>query len=275
MIFPNKAWWKSRTDATLIAERKGQLQKYLQSLLKIEEVGASDILKEWLQISNNPPFRSLSNPEKEGYLHKEDHVLKKWKKRWFVLKGDLLYCFKDDKLLNLKEVIHLNDLYVREATEKEHPFSIALLNRNSNTVNLFLHADDNKVYKEWLNILKVATSKFDKSNTLNPVQDQSQNRFPTSDNIPVISLTKRTSPKNLLVPEISHENKPDITKKRSSLQPPVIQLSTTPQSIRSAELRRRNHRRTRSVSDPTHRGDYKKRYLYFLIIIIKSIYLFI
>eukprot|EP01122_Echinamoeba_exundans_P008511 TRINITY_DN2831_c0_g1_i1.p1 TRINITY_DN2831_c0_g1~~TRINITY_DN2831_c0_g1_i1.p1 ORF type:complete len:499 (+),score=118.44 TRINITY_DN2831_c0_g1_i1:50-1546(+) len=38
-----------------------------------------------------------ANPEKEGQLRKQGHVVKNWKDRWFVIKNDTMYYFKTKK----------------------------------------------------------------------------------------------------------------------------------------------------------------------------------
>jgi copper chaperone CopZ len=41
-----------------------------------------------------PSVAALINPDKEGFLVKQGGLIRNWKKRWFVLKGDTLYYFK-------------------------------------------------------------------------------------------------------------------------------------------------------------------------------------
>lgn len=45
-----------------------------------------------------------ANPQKEGYLNKRGHVVRNWKKRWFRLKNDMLYYFKDPDAQPVGEV---------------------------------------------------------------------------------------------------------------------------------------------------------------------------
>jgi hypothetical protein len=39
----------------------------------------------------------ITNPAKEGYLEKQSRILKRWKRRWFVLQDSMLYSFKKEK----------------------------------------------------------------------------------------------------------------------------------------------------------------------------------
>lgn len=166
IFFPNKAWWRSRTDATLVAERKIELQKYMQSLIKVDNPIVIKIIKEWIDPSNNPTHNSLSKPEKDGYLSKEGHILKTWKKRWFVLKGNFLYYFKDNSLSNLRGVISLKDVTIKEAPGKEHPYCFAIRKKNTFGETTFLSSSNKKDYKEWLNLLKVVTSSMNISSDI-------------------------------------------------------------------------------------------------------------
>jgi hypothetical protein len=36
-----------------------------------------------------------ANPEKEGFLTKQGHIFKSWKRRWFILQGNMLFYFED------------------------------------------------------------------------------------------------------------------------------------------------------------------------------------
>ena len=159
LYLPKKIWWKSPTDATLMAERKAQLQRYLSTLLSIEAIAHHPMILEWLSPANNPVSNSLSKAEKEGWLMKESHATKDWREFWFILKGDSLYFFKSPTSLSkLSGCIHLTDMIVRGATERERPFSIALKNRGSHQSPIFLAAKDEKEYKEWLNMLMLVSS---------------------------------------------------------------------------------------------------------------------
>eukprot|EP01130_Rhizamoeba_saxonica_P011706 TRINITY_DN486_c3_g3_i1.p1 TRINITY_DN486_c3_g3~~TRINITY_DN486_c3_g3_i1.p1 ORF type:complete len:484 (-),score=103.57 TRINITY_DN486_c3_g3_i1:38-1447(-) len=38
-----------------------------------------------------------TTPDKEGHLMKRGHIVRNWKRRWFILKGDKLYYFRDQR----------------------------------------------------------------------------------------------------------------------------------------------------------------------------------
>jgi len=156
---PKKSWWKSPTDATLMAERKAQLQRYLTTLTSKGSFAKHAILMDWLRPSNNPVSNSLSKPEKEGFLMKESHVTKDWREFWFVLKGNSLYFFQSPSSMStLSGCISLTDMVVRGAPEREQPFSISCRYKQNQQNTIFLAAKDEKEYKEWLNILTLISS---------------------------------------------------------------------------------------------------------------------
>lgn len=142
-----------------MAERKAQLQRYLSTLLSIEAIAKHPMILDWLSPANNPVSNSLSKAEKEGWLMKESHATKDWREFWFILKGDSLYFFKSPTSLSkLAGCIHLTDMLVRGATERERPFSISLRSRAVHQSPIFLAAKDEKEYKEWLNMLMLVSS---------------------------------------------------------------------------------------------------------------------
>ena len=67
--------------------------------------------------------------EKSGYLTKQGGRWKSWKKRWFVLKDNNLYYFKDEKSVTPIGFIPLEALDVRELSER--PFCFEIFSPNS------------------------------------------------------------------------------------------------------------------------------------------------
>ncbi|XP_028395467.1 cytohesin-1-like isoform X2 [Dendronephthya gigantea] len=65
--------------------------------------------------------RTFFNPDNEGYLTKEGGHHKNWKKRYFILKDNCLYYFKDVKDKEPRGIIPLENLQVREINSSK-PF---------------------------------------------------------------------------------------------------------------------------------------------------------
>jgi hypothetical protein len=91
---PPKHFLRSATSPELVEERKELLQKYVDELVSNTRISASSAFYQWFSPSNDPPFASLDNPDKTGFLMKEGHVFRNWKKRFFILKDGALYYFK-------------------------------------------------------------------------------------------------------------------------------------------------------------------------------------
>lgn len=167
LYLPKKGWWRSPTDPAFMAERKVLLQKYLNSVINSPELIVSSTFAAWLLPQNNvgllnsfcslsqPQHRSLKNPDKQGYLSKEGHVVKNWRECWFVLKGETLYYFKTKEVTKILGVIHLTDMVVREATEKNHKFCFTIRHKQNLYHPVYLAAATESEYKEWINSLKL------------------------------------------------------------------------------------------------------------------------
>lgn len=69
-----------------------------------------------------------ANPQKEGYLNKRGHVVRNWKKRWFRLKNDMLYYFKDPDAQPVGEV-PLKRSEVAPTNKVNKPFCFELNSR--------------------------------------------------------------------------------------------------------------------------------------------------
>jgi len=116
--FPRKhiGIFRSSTSSKIIAERKSLLDSYLNEIITIESIATNQLLLQWLdpRINVNVFFNffvtpspnillqpgqfCLSNPDKAGYLNKEGHVVRNWKKRWFVLVDNMLYYMKTEEV---------------------------------------------------------------------------------------------------------------------------------------------------------------------------------
>ncbi|XP_046854852.1 cytohesin-1-like isoform X2 [Xenia sp. Carnegie-2017] len=66
--------------------------------------------------------RTFFNPDSEGYLTKEGGVHKNWKRRYFILKDNCLYYFKEFKDKEPRGIIPLENLQVREINNDKKPF---------------------------------------------------------------------------------------------------------------------------------------------------------
>jgi len=61
---------------------------------------------------------NITQPDREGWLEKESRYMKRWKRRWFVLDGSMLYSFKKEKqYIDPTEVI---DLKVYSSVKSSH-----------------------------------------------------------------------------------------------------------------------------------------------------------
>eukprot|EP01122_Echinamoeba_exundans_P007481 TRINITY_DN2320_c0_g2_i1.p1 TRINITY_DN2320_c0_g2~~TRINITY_DN2320_c0_g2_i1.p1 ORF type:complete len:1456 (-),score=210.98 TRINITY_DN2320_c0_g2_i1:2734-7101(-) len=157
LYLPRKLWFRSPTDAALMAERKALLQRYLNALVADVKLRDSHTFVQWLIPDLNPQHRSLENPEKEGSLLKEGQVVKSWRECWFVLKGDNLYMFKEADKRKLLGVVPLRDMIAREAPEKDKERTFTIRHRQGASPPIYLRATTNSEFAQWLRLLKTAT----------------------------------------------------------------------------------------------------------------------
>ncbi|KAF8450038.1 hypothetical protein BDZ91DRAFT_94200 [Kalaharituber pfeilii] len=92
---------------------------------------------------------------KSGWLHKRTSKTKNWKKRWFVLRGDRLQCYKDNKEYKVHRQILLSELTacaMLKHTKRENVFGLF-----SPSKNYHLQGESLQDAQEWVElILKAA-----------------------------------------------------------------------------------------------------------------------
>ncbi|GAM26119.1 hypothetical protein SAMD00019534_092940 [Acytostelium subglobosum LB1] len=155
---PKKHLFKTGTNRDLVEERKRLLQKYLNDLVKNDCIDDSEELAQWLAPMNDPDFTSLSDPEKEGYLIKEGHVIRNWKKRYFILKDGLIYYFKHQSDPEPKGMIPIVGSTIKRMGETERKFTFQI---NHDLFPVFTIQAHNEIEcSEWIAAIELSQQRI-------------------------------------------------------------------------------------------------------------------
>ncbi|XP_044733078.1 cytohesin-1 isoform X2 [Chrysoperla carnea] len=74
----------------------------------------------------NDLMHTFFNPDKEGWLWKQGGRYKSWKRRWFILNDNCLYYFEYTTDKEPRGIIPLENISVREATDRHKPHCFEL-----------------------------------------------------------------------------------------------------------------------------------------------------
>uniref|UniRef100_A0A1B6H0B3 Cytohesin-1 n=1 Tax=Cuerna arida TaxID=1464854 RepID=A0A1B6H0B3_9HEMI len=74
----------------------------------------------------NDLMHTFFNPDKEGWLWKQGGRYKSWKRRWFILNDNCLYYFEYTTDKEPRGIIPLENILVREATDRHKPHCLEL-----------------------------------------------------------------------------------------------------------------------------------------------------
>ena len=88
---------------------------------------------------------------KQGYLTKQGHVVKNWKRRWFVLRDGCLYYYKEDRT-SQRGFIPLDNITISLITNigKEHCFGLFHPQRPP----YYIFADSSTDVLQWLKAIR-------------------------------------------------------------------------------------------------------------------------
>eukprot|EP01121_Diplochlamys_sp_Union-15-3_P015057 TRINITY_DN4907_c0_g1_i2.p1 TRINITY_DN4907_c0_g1~~TRINITY_DN4907_c0_g1_i2.p1 ORF type:complete len:253 (+),score=46.87 TRINITY_DN4907_c0_g1_i2:23-760(+) len=100
-------------------------------------------------------------PDKEGLLKKQGHVVKNWKYRWFIVKNDYMFYFKDKSSLEeplgiiplINSLIMLPDSDVKV---KNKPFCFEVFSPMINK-SFYIQASDKSTMEEWVTAIKAGS----------------------------------------------------------------------------------------------------------------------
>ena len=197
-------------------------------------------------------FATCSSPvDKEGYLSKKGDV-KGYQRRWFILKGNLLFYFDKKQDKEPSGLIVLESCSVQASAGEKHAFEISF--DGSGTRTYFLVADNDEEMQSWMRAISHASYEYLKSIVIELQRqvDTITSRSLTSDDdrrkesttmvIPVTPKPK-TRIENGIVVDVEEEAPPIPSKQRKkpsqtnldsvqrapaySHASPVVPLSTT------------------------------------------------
>lgn len=92
---------------------------------------------------------SWENPDKEGELKKIGHLVKNWKTRWFRVKRDMLFYFKDRHQNQPQGVVPLRMCRVSEVTKTGKPFCFEVIAPKINKTFL-IQGNNKEEVADWI-----------------------------------------------------------------------------------------------------------------------------
>eukprot|EP01119_Soliformovum_irregulare_P012251 TRINITY_DN3170_c0_g1_i5.p1 TRINITY_DN3170_c0_g1~~TRINITY_DN3170_c0_g1_i5.p1 ORF type:complete len:692 (-),score=166.49 TRINITY_DN3170_c0_g1_i5:1379-3454(-) len=153
---PRRSIFRSGTDPSIVESRKGLLQAYMENIIANSHLRHDSIFIAWICSKNNPDVRSMENPQRAGWLVKEGHLVKNWKKRWFVLKDGFLFYFRTPEDMEPMGIVPLRDGILKKVPESDKQFCFKLCPKNAVIPPFFVCASDNTDYEEWIRLIKKA-----------------------------------------------------------------------------------------------------------------------
>jgi protein-tyrosine phosphatase len=95
--------------------------------------------------------------EKGGFLVKQGHKVKNWKRRWFVLHADTLSYYKSPKEIKPLGIIKVDEVFSVSDEDKEIDGLHNLFWVRTHWTNYLLSAENERDKEEWIEAIKLAT----------------------------------------------------------------------------------------------------------------------
>ncbi|KAF2078166.1 hypothetical protein CYY_000550 [Polysphondylium violaceum] len=186
------------TNKELVEERKQLLQKYLTGLVKHQDIEESDLLACWLTPKNDPAFKSLANPDKCGFLIKEGHVIRSWRKRYFVLKEGIIYYFRHQSDPEPAGMIPVIGSLIKRFGETERRFAFQIIPSKKDVFPIFsIQALDEQECNEWINAIEDSQRRYSEMDLGLPDDDYKKNngtKIKKSGSFEFSTLTSASAP---------------------------------------------------------------------------------
>lgn len=148
---------------------------------------------------------ALGTPDKDGFLTKQGGSIKTWKKRWFVLKNDTVYYFKNQKDPEQTGEIKLEATTVCQSEpglnkKKRYYFSIGTPGRV-----FLMYSDSEETTQQWVKKLSAAIDNV--VNPKKPIEDK-----PIVDDQKETPVSTPTEPPKVVNTPQPETKKPDLVK---------------------------------------------------------------
>jgi len=141
--------------------RVTEIQIYLNLLLE-SNFSKSLAFFDWLSPKHDPSFQSLRSNQKQGWIYKEGHIVKSWKKRWFILKGNLLFYLKTPEAVEPLGIIPLRgsdiSIVINKEKDKDVKYCMSIVVKSSVIAPYFIGLDNETEFEDWRKELKKAAS---------------------------------------------------------------------------------------------------------------------
>lgn len=93
----------------------------------------------------NDLMHTFFNPDREGWLWKQGGRYKSWKRRWFILNDNCLYYFEFTTDKEPRGIIPLENIRVRETTERSKPYCFELYSTGNEVIKACKTDSEGKV----------------------------------------------------------------------------------------------------------------------------------
>lgn len=97
--------------------------------------------------------KELNESRLQGFLWKQGHIVRNWKRRFFVLQnGVLSYAVQPNSAV--VGTIQLRDYVVRESTAREHSIELVPARADSGKKHFLIAADQEEDIQQWTRVLR-------------------------------------------------------------------------------------------------------------------------
>ena len=109
----------------------------------------------------NDLMHTFFNPDKEGWLWKQGGRFRSWKRRWFILSDNCLYYFEFTTDKEPKGIIPLENIAVREVTDRNKPNCFELYSASHDVIKACKTDSEGKVVEGKHTVYRMSAASHD------------------------------------------------------------------------------------------------------------------